>query len=236
MIIFLSSRLTTQSWSWKTVKIPLITLIKTTPPRHGLLLGYLNSSESKVLHYFNIVSSLFFKLQQKQSSFQNRSHRVAPSEATFLPFLSHADSSSCPSRRMTPSLKLLSLLGCWSVAMRAGNELWLWTSNNPKELGTEYMLGVVSVWFPRVHGVQFSKLACVKILQNFQQTEIFIQILCHEWNMTQGQFLKLYLQRQKLITNEISISTLILLLGIQHTYSSRFSTGSGGGVSSWCNG
>ena len=72
-------------------------------------------------------------------------------EATFLPVLwSHNDTISCPSKQRTPSLKIPSPFGCWSIA-RAWSEPWIRISNNPRELGPDYMLGETNflpiLWF-----------------------------------------------------------------------------------------
>ena len=84
-----------------------------------------DKAQSTVLQYFGNLFALFFNLQQKQLSIQNRGHHAAPFEISFLPvFWSQDDSSSCPSIWKIPLSKLLHRLGCWS-AERLGSEPWI---------------------------------------------------------------------------------------------------------------
>ena len=78
-------------------------------------------------------------------------HYTAPFEAIFLTVVwSYDVTSSCPSKRRTPLLKLPTLVVCWSDT-NARSEPWFKTSNNPSELDPDYMLFVASVQFPQVH-------------------------------------------------------------------------------------
>ena len=89
-------------------------------------------------------------------------------------------------RWRTPSLKLLPPLGCWSIA-RAESDPWIKTSNNPRELDPDSMLGVASVQFLPVFGVYsiadiYTNIArllthpfIIKIIIRF-----FLQIPIHE--------------------------------------------------------
>ena len=114
---------------------------------------YIHLGESKVLQNFVNLFTLFFKLQQKQPSIQRRGHHIASSDATFLSVLwSQTEINSYSSKQRTPSLKLTSPLGCWSI-MRIGSESGIGTNNNLREQGPDYMLGVTSVLFPQVPGV-----------------------------------------------------------------------------------
>ena len=98
----------------------------------------MQKGESKVLQYFGNLFILFFKLQQKQPSIRSKGPHVTPSEATILSVLwSPADISS------THLLKLLPLLGCWSIRS-AESEPWIRTSNNLRVLGPDYMLDEVT--------------------------------------------------------------------------------------------
>ena len=90
---------------------------------------------------FTIFGSLFafffFKLQQKQLGIQSRDHCVSLYEAIFLPVLwFYADTSSCPSKQRTPSLKLPPPASCWSVTSAVTNCIYLLSSfkyeNPPK--------------------------------------------------------------------------------------------------------
>ena len=110
----------------------------------------------KVLQYFRNIFSFFFQIQQKQPSIQLRVHRAAHFKATFLPVIwFNIDTSSCHSNQRTvfqkflpPPLLVVDVLQAQEVSRRSEQMI------TQRKLDPDNQLGVASVWFSQVSGMQ----------------------------------------------------------------------------------
>ena len=67
------------------------------------------------------------------------------------------------------------------LLLNAGSNPEMGTSNNPREIASEYMLGVALVWYQKISGdVFFRKLAHIQVLQNFWLQQLNTEDIGHK--------------------------------------------------------